>query len=72
MTFCCSVTSVFFVLVVYTKVVPEPNTVSDLIKAFLDDLQRPEHMKDHQLKQMRRRISSILIVNGDFVCMLSS
>ena len=26
-----------FVLVVYTEVVPEPNIVSDHIKAFLDD-----------------------------------
>ena len=31
---CCSVTSVLYVLVVYMKVVPEPNIVSNRIKAF--------------------------------------
>jgi hypothetical protein len=67
MTLCCSITSMFFVLVVYTKVVMESNTMSDRIKAFLDDFQWPEHMKDHQLKQIRRRMSSMLMVNRDFV-----
>ena len=37
MLWCCSVTSVLFVLAVYMEIVPEPNTVSDGIKAFLDD-----------------------------------
>ena len=39
------------------EVVPEPNTMSDRIKAFLDDLQWPEHIKDPQLKQIKRRTS---------------
>jgi hypothetical protein len=43
--FCCSVTSVLFVLV-YIEVVPESNIVSDCIEAFLDDPQWPEHIKD--------------------------
>ena len=34
---CYSVTSVLFVLVVYMGVVPEPNTMTDHIKTFLDD-----------------------------------
>ena len=43
---------------VYMKVVPEPNTVSDCIKTFLDDSQWPKHIKDPQLKQIKRRTSS--------------
>ena len=39
------------------EVVPEPNTVSDCIKAFLDNPQWPEHMKDPQLKQIKRQAS---------------
>ena len=42
----CSVTSVLFMLVVYIEVIPEPNIVSDHIKAFLDDPQWPKHIKD--------------------------
>ena len=53
-----------FVLVVDTEVVPEPITVSDHIKAFLEDPQWFEHIKDPQLKQMKRQSSSILIENG--------
>ena len=52
MKVCCSVTSVLFMLV-YMKVIPEPNIVSDRIKAFLDDPQWPEHIKDPQLKQIK-------------------
>ena len=40
------------------EVIAEPNTVSDHIKAFLDDPQWPKHMKDPQLKQIKRRMSS--------------
>ena len=40
------------------EVVLEPNTVSVGIKMFLDDLQWPEHIKDPQLKQIKRRTSS--------------
>ena len=36
----------------------EPNIVSDHIKAFLDDLQWYEHIKDPQLKQIKRRTFS--------------
>ena len=36
------------------EVVPEPNTVSDRIKAFIDDPQWPEHIEDHQVKQIKR------------------
>jgi len=32
------------------EVISEPNIVSDRIKAFLDDPQWHEHMKDPQLK----------------------
>ena len=39
MEFCCSVTSVLFVLVVYMEVVLELNIASDRIKTFLDDPQ---------------------------------
>ena len=67
MEFCCSVTSVFFVLVVHTKVVAEPNTMSDCIKAFLDDPQWPEHIEDPELKQIKRQISPILTENGDSI-----
>ena len=35
--FYCSVTSLLFVLVVYMEVVPEPNTASNHVKAFIDD-----------------------------------
>ena len=45
---CCIVTSVLFVLVVYVEVVTEPNNVSDRIKAYLDDPQWLEHIKDPQ------------------------
>ena len=38
------------------EVVPEPNTVSDHIKSFLDDPQWPKHIKN-QLKQIKRRTS---------------
>ena len=41
----------------YMEVVPEPNIVSDRIKAFLDDLQWPEHIKDPPLKQIKRQTS---------------
>ena len=40
------------------EVVLEPSIVSDHIKAFLDDSQWPEHIKDPQLKQIMRRTSS--------------
>ena len=46
------------------EVVSEPITVSDRIKAFIDDPQWPEHIKNPQLKQMKRRSSSILTENG--------
>ena len=36
---CCNVTSVLFVLVVYMEIVLEPDTMTDRIKAFLDDPQ---------------------------------
>ena len=49
---------VSLVLVVYMEVVPEPKTVSDYIKTFLDDPQWSEHMKDPLLKQSKRRTSS--------------
>ena len=42
-----------FVLV-YMEVVPESSTVSDCMKAFLGDPQRPKHIKDPQLKQIKR------------------
>ena len=51
---CSSVTSVLFVLVVYMEVILEPNSVSDHIKAFLDDPQWPKHIKDPELKQIKR------------------
>ena len=47
-----------FVLVMHMEVVPEPKPVSDHIKAFLDDPQWPEHIKDPQLKQIKSRTSS--------------
>jgi hypothetical protein len=37
------------------EVVPEPNTMSDCKKAFLDDCQWPKHIKDPQRKQIKRR-----------------
>jgi hypothetical protein len=49
---------VLFVLVVYVEVVSEPNFVSDHIKAFLDDPQWLKHIKDPQLKQIKRPTSS--------------
>ena len=49
---CRSVTSVLFVLV-YMKVVPEPNNVSDCIEAFLDDPQWLKHIKDPSTKANR-------------------
>ena len=55
--FGCSITSVLFVLVVYIAVVSEPNTVSDCVKAFLDDPQWSKHIKDPQLKQIKRQTS---------------
>ena len=36
----------------------EPDIVSDCMKAFLDDLRQSEHIKDPQLKQIKRRTSS--------------
>ena len=48
-----------FVLVEYMEVVPEPNNVSDGTKAFLDDPQWPEHIKDPQLKQTKHNIIHI-------------
>ena len=46
------------------KVVPEPNIVSDRIKAFLDDW--PEHIKDHRVKQIKQRTSSNILYYSDF------
>ena len=37
---------VIHVTVVYMRVVPEPNTMSDRIKAFRDDPQWSEHIGD--------------------------
>ena len=53
-----------FVLVVDMEVAPEPIIMSDRIKAFLEDPQWPEHIKDPQLKQIKRQSSSILTKNG--------
>ena len=36
------------------EVIPEPNIVSDCIKVFLDDPQWPKHIKDTQLKRIKR------------------
>ena len=36
------------------EVAPEPNTVNDRMKAFLDDPQWLERIKDPQLKQIKR------------------
>ena len=44
----------------YTRVVPEPNTMSDRVKAFCDDPQWSEHIEDPQLKQIKRQTSSKL------------
>jgi hypothetical protein len=49
---------VLFVLVAHMEVVPEPNTLSDRLKAFLDEPQWPKHIKDPQLKQMKIQTSS--------------
>ena len=40
------------------EVVPELNTLSDRLKVFLDEPQWPEHIKDPQLKQIKRQTSS--------------
>ena len=40
------------------EVVPEPNIVSDCIKAFLDDSQWPDHIKHPPLKQIKRQTPS--------------
>ena len=56
---CCSVVVSLVclsMLVVYMEVVPKPNTMSDDIKVFLDDLQWPELIKDSQLKQIKHNI----------------
>ena len=50
-----------FVLVTYMQVVPEPAHVSDHRKAFFDDPQWFEHIKDPQLKQIRRQASSNIL-----------
>lgn len=57
MLYCCNVTSVLFVMVVYIEVVVEPSTMSDCRKVFLDDPQWLKHIKDPHLKQIRRRTS---------------
>ena len=49
------------------EVVPKPNIASDRIKAFINDPQWPEHIKDPQLKQIKRQTSLILTENKDFV-----
>ena len=54
MLYCCSVTSVLFVLVVCKEVVQEPNNVTNHIKVSLDDPQWHEYIKDPQLKQIKR------------------
>ena len=41
-------------LVVYLGIVSEPNIVSDRIKAILDDPEHVEHIKNSQLKQIKR------------------
>ena len=38
------------------EVVPKPNTMSDDIKVFLDDLQWPKLIKHPQLKQIKHNI----------------
>jgi hypothetical protein len=48
------------------EVILEPNTVSDRIKAFLDDPERAKHIKDSQLKQIKRRIFSNIKLNFEF------
>ena len=40
------------------EVVLEPDTLSDRIKAFLNDPQWPKHIKDAQPKQIKRQTSS--------------
>ena len=40
--------SVLFVLLMYMEIITELNNVSDRIKAYLDDPQWPEHIKDPQ------------------------
>ena len=50
----CSVLCVL----VYMEVILEPNIVSDFTKAFLDDPQWHEHIKDPQLEQIKSQTSS--------------
>lgn len=52
--------SMLFVLVVYTDIVMEPSIVSDRMKAFLDDPEQLEHIRDPQLNQIKRQTSSNL------------
>ena len=40
--------------------------MTDCMKAFLDDPQWPEHMKDPQLKQIERRTSSNIKKYSEF------
>ena len=40
------------------EVVPKPNTVSDRIKASLDDPQWPDYIRNPQVKKIKRRTSS--------------
>ena len=44
-------------LLVYMEVVLGPNIISDRMKAFHDDPQRLEHIKDPQPKQIKRQTS---------------
>ena len=37
------------------KVVLEPNTMNDTLKTFLDNPQWPKHIKDPQLKQIKKQ-----------------
>ena len=59
-------------LAVYTEVVLEPNIAGDCRKAFLDDPQWPEHINDPQLKQIKRRTSSNMIILEFFLINYSS
>ena len=64
-----SVTSVLFVLVVYMEGDPEPNTMSDHTKAFLDVFQWPEHIKNLPQKQIKREKSffGYILILGVFL-----
>ena len=53
------------------EVVPEPNSVSDCMKVFLDDPQWPKHITDPQLKQIKRRTSSNLIILDFFFLLVN-